>query len=231
MKARKVKGLEPDGLLADNAMRMARVRIDEVWSFADPARRPEDQKALHDMRIAAKRLRYLLELMEPCLGKPAARGARRARKLQSLLGEIHDCDELLPLVRRHAKRMRADDARAVRATAVGEPDLEPEAARNAPNRARYRGLGSLHAYLEARRHVLFTRFLNEWAEIERKGFRERLEADLASASESASRVAKAAARTAEAEKRAAHQGGSGTPLAAATMAASGTEEGVDDQGP
>jgi hypothetical protein len=221
VKARKVKGLEPDGLLAENAVRIARVRIDEVWSFAEPAHEPDDVKALHDMRIAAKRLRYLLELMEPCLGEPAARGARAAKKLQSLLGEIHDCDELLPLVKAQAKRLRADDRDALVAAAAGAPDIEPPAGRAAPHRTRHRGLVSLRAYLEARREVLFARFLSEWAQLGRKGFRERLEEDLRGASEATARAA---------------QGGPGRPRrpagrrATATMAAAGTEDRTDGSG-
>ncbi len=178
-------------MLAENALRMATVRIDELWSFANAASKPKDTEALHDMRIAAKRVRYLLELMEPCLGEPAAKGAKRAKKLQSLLGEIHDCDELLPMVREHNKRLRAEDAQALRLSAEGEPDLEPAAARAAPHRARYRGLGSLHAYLQARRGVLYARFLGEWAELERQGLREHLETALREAAERAVRAAEA----------------------------------------
>jgi hypothetical protein len=142
--------------------------------------------ALHDTRIAAKRLRYLLELMEPCLGKSAGRAAKRAKALQTLLGEIHDCDEMLPLVRSHVKRLRNEDAAAVRA-AAGESarDVGPEAARSAPNRTHYRGLESLHAYLQARRHVLYAHFVREWAALEADSFREALEADLARAADGA----------------------------------------------
>ena len=182
MKARRVKGLDPDGSLAENALRIAHTRLEELHSFASAARDPENVTALHDMRIAAKRVRYLLELVEPCLGQPAKRGAKRARALQTLLGEIHDCDEMLPLVRAHVKRLRAEDATAIRAGA-GEraTDLDPDAARSAPNRTRYRGLEALHAYLRARRYVLYARFVREWAELEHDGFREALEADLARA--------------------------------------------------
>ena len=50
------------------------------------------------MRIAAKRLRYVLEIDRPCF-EPAAEDARRAAKeLQGVLGEIHDCDVMLPKV-------------------------------------------------------------------------------------------------------------------------------------
>jgi len=182
VKARRVKGLDPDGSLAENALRIAHTRLEELHSFASAVRDPENVTALHDMRIAAKRVRYLLELVEPCLGQPAKRGAKRARALQTLLGEIHDCDEMLPLVRAHVKRLRAEDATAIRAGA-GEraTDLDPDAARSAPNRTRYRGLEALHAYLRARRYVLYARFVREWADLERDGFREALEADLARA--------------------------------------------------
>ena len=54
------------------------------------------------MRIAAKRLRYVLELTRPALGEPRRQG-RDARRsgLQDLLGDIHDCDVMLPRVREH----------------------------------------------------------------------------------------------------------------------------------
>lgn len=179
MKARKVKGLEADGTLAENAVRIARTRLDELYSFAAPARDPDDAKALHDMRIAAKRVRYLLELMEPCLGKPARWGAKRAKEVQTLLGEIHDCDEMLPLVRAHVERLRTEDAAFVRAAAgEGAEDVDPAEARSTPNRTRYRGLESLHAYLQGRREVLYTRFLRDWARNEGNGFRVELERDL-----------------------------------------------------
>lgn len=212
MKARRVKGLEPGAPLAENALRMAMVRIDEVWSFAEPAGDRDDPQPLHDMRIAAKRLRYLLELVEPCLGEPAARGAKQAKQIQTLLGEIHDCDELIPLVRGHVKRMRSEDVRVVLGAAEGTRDVEPAAARAAPNRARYRGLASLRAYLEARREMLFVRFLEEWAELERRRFRERLEEDLATASETAARAARAQMRAARARTQVGdgHRGGAPT---------------------
>ena len=101
MKARKVKGLDPDGTLDDNAERIVAVRLAELRSFGPRALDPEEVEALHDMRIAAKRLRYVLELAKPALGPSAAGGARTAKKLQDLLGRIHDCDVMLPRARQH----------------------------------------------------------------------------------------------------------------------------------
>ena len=171
MKARKVKRLDPEGTLADNAVRIVTVRLQELRSFVPRALDPAEIETLHDMRIAAKRLRYVLELTEPALGRPAADGARTARKIQDLLGEIHDCDVMAPRVRAHMDGLRAEDADRVRQVAgEGAKDLEPAIARRAPNRSRYRGLETLGAYLAARRAVLFDRFVGEWAGLEERGF-------------------------------------------------------------
>jgi CHAD domain-containing protein len=45
---------------------------------------------LHDVRIAAKRLRYTAETAEIAVGKPAARLAAAATKIQSTLGDLND---------------------------------------------------------------------------------------------------------------------------------------------
>ncbi|MEA2448662.1 MAG: hypothetical protein QOG63_594, partial [Thermoleophilaceae bacterium] len=128
---------------------------------------PAAVEALHDMRIAAKRLRYVLELTSPAFGPAADAGAKAAKKLQDVLGEIHDCDEFVPRVEAHVARLRAEDAAALRrAAGTHAKDLEPAAAREAPNRLLYRGLETLHAYLRARREVLYARFLREWQQLE-----------------------------------------------------------------
>jgi hypothetical protein len=163
VKARKVKGLDPDGALSDNARRIIEVRAREVHSFSPAVLDPSNVEALHDMRIAAKRLRYVLELTAPVFGEPAEQAAKRAKKLQDLLGEIHDCDETVPRVERHMARLRLEDAAVLRESAGQDAsDLDPEAAREAPNRLRYRGLEALVAYLRARREVLYARFLHDW---------------------------------------------------------------------
>ncbi len=175
MKARKVKKLAPEGALADNAQRIVAVRLEELRSFAGAAHDPAEVEALHDMRIAAKRLRYVLEITEPALGPSARQGAKTAKRLQDLLGEIHDCDVMLPRVRAHTERLRAEDVEWARHAAGGRAqDLTPSVASGAPNRARYRGLEALGVYLSARRSVLFDRFLREWEALESGGFAARL---------------------------------------------------------
>lgn len=176
MRARRVEGLDCDGTLADNAERIARVRLDELHGLAPAALDPSRPEALHDMRIAAKRLRYALEATAPAFGAGASRGIEVAKALQGVLGDIHDCDVMVEVARVHTRELRAEDGAAVRAALDPRAeDLDPELVRLAPNRARYRGLEALVTFLRVRRDVLFAQFAEQWAALEREGFRRALE--------------------------------------------------------
>jgi hypothetical protein len=175
MKARKVKGVDPDGPAADEVAKIVAVRLDELWSFMPKARDPAAVHTLHDLRIAAKRLRYVLELFAGEFGPYATEAAKQAKKLQDVVGEIHDCDVTRPRIVELAAELRAQDARAVRALADdGAKDLDPALAAQAPHRAAYRGLMTMDVALAARRDLLFDRFLARWDRLERDGFRARL---------------------------------------------------------
>ncbi len=151
------------------------VRLDEMRSLAPKALKRGGVKQQHDMRIAAKRLRYVLEATEFCFGRTGEVARRRARDLQEILGELHDCDVMLPRVERHLADLREADANAVRERAGEAEDLHPALAARAPHRTSYRGLEILMVYLQARRSLLFDRFREFWAEQERAGSWDRLE--------------------------------------------------------
>jgi len=145
MKARKVKGLVPAESLADNAERIVLVRLDELCSFMPQATDPNEVVALHDMRIAAKRLRYILEITAPVFGAYAEASVRLTKDLQDLLGEIHDCDVQIPEVTDFLNGLIESDAAALVAAAGDAPDLDPSAVRQAApsERADAVGDGSL----------------------------------------------------------------------------------------
>jgi len=175
MKARKVAGLDPDAPLADNAERIVRVRLDELCGFMPAAADPEAVVALHDMRIAAKRLRYVLEVTGDCFGPYAGTATKQVKELQDLLGEIHDCDVQIPETAGFGERLLAVDTAALREAAGDAADLDPALLKQAPHAREHAGLAALQAHLRARRLLLFDRFLELWGDYERKGFRARLE--------------------------------------------------------
>jgi CHAD domain-containing protein len=53
---------------------------------------PFNIKALHNLRIAAKRLRYAIELFASCWGEEIHSFAHEIAEMQLSLGEAHDCD-------------------------------------------------------------------------------------------------------------------------------------------
>jgi hypothetical protein len=175
LKATKVRKLDPTTPLVENAARIVRVRLDEMRSFVPAALRPECETEQHDLRIAAKRLRYVLEATGFCFGRPADDARRRARDIQDVLGDLHDCDVMLPRVAGHVEHLRNQDAAVVRGRAGDAEDLDPTLVADAPHRASYRGLELLAIHLKARRYLLFERFVELWGELERNGTWDRLE--------------------------------------------------------
>jgi CHAD domain-containing protein len=100
MKARAIEGLDQGGPLSPNVARIVSVRLDELRGFAGAALAVDASEVQHDLRIAAKRLRYVLEIFASCLGGEAEAARDAAKRLQSVLGDLHDCDLMLAKVER-----------------------------------------------------------------------------------------------------------------------------------
>jgi hypothetical protein len=239
MKARPVKKLDPAASLTENAARIVQVRLDELRSLAPRALEPDAAKAQHDMRIAAKRLRYVLEVTGFCLGKSADTARKRARDLQGVLGELHDCDVMLPRMDAHLNELRSRDAAAVRRRAGDAPDLDPRLVARAPHCTAYRGLEVLAVYLEARRALLFDRFVMLWRQQEQRGTWDRLEREAAKQLKRARELRKARARAerareelaaAEAAERAAHEAEVAAPVADAEREGEAERMGAERDG-
>jgi len=169
VKARHVKGLDPAGSFHANAARIVRTRLAELYAFDPAIRDPANITELHDMRIASKRLRYVLEIVGFAFGEQGARLEAETKWLQEVLGEIHDCDVLVPEVDAHVETLRAAD----RAFLVARGGAA-EALAGLPNRTRYRGLEGLGAFTGARRELLYATFLERWDTLQATGFRERV---------------------------------------------------------
>jgi hypothetical protein len=111
-KARRVKRLDCHASVAHNARRIIEVRLDEMLSFSQYADNPANIIELHDLRIAAKRLRYTLELFR--FAFPAALSAiiDEVKEIQEHIGAMHDADVMIERV---VEQLNADAlARTVR---------------------------------------------------------------------------------------------------------------------
>lgn len=67
-------------------------RLKELEKLSSGLFLPFEIETLHDMRIAAKRLRYAIELFQQCWRRSIGSYAKRVARLQTALGDVHDCD-------------------------------------------------------------------------------------------------------------------------------------------
>src|SRR5262249_22383172 len=96
-----VHGLRPHASVRANAQKIVATRTAEFYSFAPYLTNPVYVTQLHDMRIAAKRLRYALEIFAPALDADAAGCIAIIKDFQEIVGEIHDDDVLVDVIREH----------------------------------------------------------------------------------------------------------------------------------
>jgi CHAD domain-containing protein len=81
-------------------------RLKELEKLSESLYRPFEIESLHDMRIAAKRLRYALELFQQCWGRSLQTFAKTAARLQTALGDVHDCDVWIDHLSEHISQAR-----------------------------------------------------------------------------------------------------------------------------
>jgi CHAD domain-containing protein len=75
------------------AARVVRVRAEELFGHADGVLDTSDIERVHDMRVASRRLRAVLEIFEPCFPKGDFKTVLRdVKALADALGERRDPD-------------------------------------------------------------------------------------------------------------------------------------------
>jgi CHAD domain-containing protein len=155
-KLRRIKGLAPEKGLRPNARRILAVRIDEVYAYDPHIRDPANVIELHDMRIACKRLRYLMEIFGVAFSADLDPFVDRVTILQDILGDIHDCDVQVPMLEEHLASLAGP-------TALGDQRV---------------GVQALIDRRRSEREQFYERFLAEWRHMKLGRFRQRLEAAL-----------------------------------------------------
>lgn len=66
--------------------------IEEFIDLSDSLSKPSEAERLHQLRIAAKRLRYAIEFFGGCWGRKLKPFAKQVAAMQTLLGDVHDAD-------------------------------------------------------------------------------------------------------------------------------------------
>jgi hypothetical protein len=179
-KAWPVEGIDPDGSLEANARRILRVRVAEYYAFAPIVDQEFAIEALHDLRIAAKRLRYTLELFRSVFGEAGERNIGRVKAIQEALGNLHDTDVRIELVSQELLQLAAEQLDEMGRTLATAPEpvhraIVTSALRPPPDDPR-RGLYALLSRQHLERHEHYAAFHTLWRQFEAEGMRAELAA-------------------------------------------------------
>ena len=98
-KAKAIRKLDCQAPTGEIARLIARTRLEEMYDWTQYVDSPYYSKELHNLRIAAKRLRYTLEIFEEVLPEHSKDIVEELTQLQDELGLLHDSDVLIALLR------------------------------------------------------------------------------------------------------------------------------------
>ena len=102
--------LGPEMTFAEAAARTVAVRATELWEHSEGVLDTTDIERVHDMRVATRRLRAVLEIFAPCFPKGDHKEVLRdVKRLADTLGRRRDPDVQLAALAELRERMRADE--------------------------------------------------------------------------------------------------------------------------
>jgi hypothetical protein len=98
VKAKRVKGLDCGATALENARLVIETRLEEMLSFAPWVDDKANIEEIHNLRIAAKRLRYSLELFRFALPSGAGGLIDEVKEVQEHIGNMRDADVMIERV-------------------------------------------------------------------------------------------------------------------------------------
>ena len=109
-KAREIPGIGPDIRFRDAAAAAIAMRAEEVFEFEDGVLDTSDIERVHDMRVASRRLRAVMEIFAPCFPKAEHRQAlKEVKALADALGTRRDPDVAIEELEHIAEQLPAAD--------------------------------------------------------------------------------------------------------------------------
>jgi CHAD domain-containing protein len=113
-RARPVPDLQPDRPFATAAARVVTVRADELIEHSQDVLDLDDIEHVHDMRVATRRLRAVIEVFAPCFPKKKRRAViAELNELADALGERRDRDVQIEALNRFAAELDEDERTSV----------------------------------------------------------------------------------------------------------------------
>jgi CHAD domain-containing protein len=95
-KGSSVEGLSAEDAVLDAAVKILWTRFEDMWSHHAGVLKDFDDEAVHDMRVASRRLRTAMQTFSACFPRKSFKEHVRCIKaLADLLGEVRDRDVLL----------------------------------------------------------------------------------------------------------------------------------------
>lgn len=174
-KARPIIGLDPLAPAGENARLIARQRLADMDACATYAEHPEHTQELHDLRIAAKRVRYTLEIFADVLPATCQEFVAELTQLQDELGAVHDSQVMLSLLLQLLSQ--AQDQATPEHTLLA-PLMTQHillcARRSPPSAQEIQGLRDFLHRQEHHRIQAYSSFRRHWEEMEQRHFRAAL---------------------------------------------------------
>ncbi len=184
-KAKVITNIDAHAPTGVNARIIAKTRLDELYAWDVYVNDPYNVHELHNMRIAAKRLRYTLEIFQETFPQEGAQIIQEITQIQEELGAIHDSDVMVALLRlclgsydsganyEYALKSVAEEQRvkAMVNPALLAALLDPQAPPSAEERE---GLESLVNSLQRQREEQYTAFHRHWNELKARDFQHKV---------------------------------------------------------
>lgn len=181
-KARKVKGLKCGDAVRVNARKIIKVRLEEVLAWAPYVEDPVNIEQIHNLRIAAKRLRYTLEMFSFAFPNRLNDLIKEVKEIQEAIGEMRDADVMIKSVRatlaNQAARREARLHEIATATARGSVPQRRARLRSAqsvaPTARNELSLYTLIAFKANESQAHYRHFLSTWRTMQSTDFPGRL---------------------------------------------------------
>jgi|SRR5450759_3546308 hypothetical protein len=182
-KARAITGLDAQAPVAMNARLIAKARLAELYQWERAVDDPDNVRGLHDMRIAAKRLRYTFEVFEEVLPTAGKTIVGELTRLQDELGALHDSDVMIALLQMRLTNQAGNTEPGIESGSGAKPALRKGKALVSPDMAEYlldpdasptteqrRGLEEFLHQQEDLRVQRYRAFRQHWRQLQERDF-------------------------------------------------------------